>query len=234
MIVLQDVWKRFPGGAPVAQGVSAVFPRGRATALLGANGAGKSSLLAMIAGTLRPDAGRVVRQGTVSWPVGFAGAFHPDLTGAQNTRFVARVYGVDSGALLSFVRDVSGLDRAMGQPVRRYSSGMRARLGFALSMGIPFDMYLVDEVTAVGDAAFRRETSALLRARLGQAGAVVVSHAPAQLREICTAGAVLREGRLEMFDDLDVALAVYQAGVSPASTPPATGRAGRGAIGGRR
>lgn len=212
MIALQGLWKRFPGGALVAQGIDARFPAGRATALLGRNGAGKSSLLAMIAGTLRPDAGQVVRQGTVSWPVGFAGAFHPDLTGAQNTRFVARVYGVDSGALLHFVREVSGLEEAMRQPVRRYSSGMRARLGFALSMGILFDMYLVDEVTAVGDAAFRRDSAALLRARLGQAGAIVVSHAPAQLRGICSAGAVLEDGRLRMFDDLEAAIAAYHAG----------------------
>jgi len=211
MIVLDDLWKRFPGGPPVARGIKATFPRGRATALLGCNGAGKSSLLALIAGSLRPDAGRVIRQGRVSWPVGFAGAFHPDLTGAQNTRFVARVYGVDSRALSAFVRDVSGLGDAMRQPVRRYSSGMRARLGFAISMGVPFDMYLVDEVTAVGDAAFRRETSALLKARLGQAGAIVVSHAPAQLRDLCTAGAVLENGRLRLFDDLEAAIARYQA-----------------------
>lgn len=213
MIALQGLWKRFPGGPCIAQGIDAVFPAGQATALLGANGAGKSSLLAMIAGTLRPDAGRVVRQGAVSWPVGFAGAFHPDLTGVQNTRFVARVYGVDSRDLLRFVRDVSGLGRAMRQPVRRYSNGMRARLGFALSMGIPFDMYLVDEVTAVGDAAFRRETADLLSARLGQAGAIVVSHAPAQLRGICTAGAVLEAGRLRMFDDLETAIAAYRRSV---------------------
>ncbi len=238
MIVLEDVWKRFPSGPLVAQGITAVFPAGRATALLGRNGAGKSSLLAMIAGTLRPDAGQVVRHGRVSWPVGFAGAFHPDLTGAQNTRFVARVYGVDSRSLLGFVRDVSGLGDAMRQPVRRYSSGMRARLGFAISMGIPFDMYLVDEVTAVGDAAFRRETSALLKARLGQAGAIVVSHAPAQLRGLCTAGAVLEAGRLRMFDDLEEAIAVYQGGgVVRASTHPtlsARGQAGRGASAGGR
>ncbi len=214
MIALEAVWKRFPGAPPVAQGIDALFPSGQATALLGRNGAGKSSLLAMIAGTLRPDAGRVLRRGSVSWPVGFAGAFHPDLTGAQNTRFVARVYGVDSRRLLGFVREVSGLGEAMRKPVRRYSSGMRARLGFAISMGIPFDMYLVDEVTAVGDAAFRRETSAVLKARLGQAGAIVVSHAPSQLRGLCTAGAVLEGGRLRMFDDLEEAISVYQAGGS--------------------
>lgn len=211
MIILQDLYKRFARGPLVAQGITARFPAGQATALLGRNGAGKSSLLAMIAGTLRPDAGRVHRQGRVSWPVGFAGAFHPDLTGAQNTVFVARIYGVDSGALLAFVRDMSGLGPAMGQPVRRYSSGMRARLGFALSMGIPFDMYLVDEVTAVGDAAFRRDTAALLRARLAQAGAIVVSHAPDQLRGLCRSGAVLQNGRLQMFDDLEEAIAVYRA-----------------------
>jgi capsular polysaccharide transport system ATP-binding protein len=217
VIALQDVWKRFPHGPVVAQGITATFPSGQATALLGRNGAGKSSLLAMLAGTLRPDLGQVVRSGTVSWPVGFAGAFHPDLTGAQNARFVARVYGVDSGALLAFVRAVSGLGDAMRQPVRRYSSGMRARLGFAISMGIPFDMYLVDEVTAVGDAAFRRETSELLKARLGQAGAIVVSHAPAQLRAVCTAGAVLQDGRLQMFDDLEEAIAVYEQDVRSAA-----------------
>jgi capsular polysaccharide transport system ATP-binding protein len=219
MIELRDLWKRFPGGSLVAQGITATFPSGQATALLGCNGAGKSSLLAMIAGTLRPDAGQLLRHGTVSWPVGFAGAFHPDLTGAQNTRFVARVYGVDSCDLLGFVRAMSGLGNAMRQPVRRYSSGMRARLGFALSMGIPFDMYLVDEVTAVGDAAFRRETSELLKARLGQAGAIVVSHAPAQLRAVCTAGAVLEDGRLRMFDDLDEAIAVYEAGMRRETVP---------------
>lgn len=232
MIVLEDLWKRFPSGPWVAQGIDAVFPAGQATALLGRNGAGKSSLLAMIAGTLRPDAGRILRQGRVSWPVGFAGAFHSDLTGAQNARFVARVYGVDSGALLTFVREVSGLGDAMRQPVRRYSSGMRARLGFAISMGIPFDMYLVDEVTAVGDAAFRRETSELLKARLGQAGAIVVSHAPAQLRGLCTAGAVLEDGRLRMFDDLDEAIAVYQAGGQ--AMPQARAPDGLAASGGMR
>ncbi|MCL3883970.1 ABC transporter ATP-binding protein [Marivita sp. GX14005] len=212
MIALERVSKRFAGGAVVARDLSAVFPAGRATALLGRNGAGKSSLLAMIAGTLRPDTGRVLRRGRVSWPVGFAGAFHPDLTGAQNTRFVARIHGVDSRALLDFVREVSGLEDAMRQPVRRYSSGMRARLGFALSMGIPFDMYLVDEVTAVGDAAFRRQSAALLKARLGQAGAIVVNHAPAQLRGLCSAGAVLEDGKLRMFDDLEAAIAAYEAG----------------------
>lgn len=217
MIALEGVWKRFPRGPVVAQGLTAVFPSGQATALLGRNGAGKSSLLAMLAGTLRPDAGQVLRSGTVSWPVGLAGAFHPDLTGAQNARFVARVYGVDSRELLAFVRAVSGLGDAMRQPVRRYSSGMRARLGFAISMGVPFDMYLVDEVTAVGDAAFRRETADLLKTRLGQAGAVVVSHAPAQLRAVCTAGAVLENGRLRMFDDLDEAIAVHEAQMQTAA-----------------
>ena len=212
MIALRDVWKRFPRGPLVAQGITATFPRGQATALLGRNGAGKSSLLAMLAGTLRPDAGRIERTGTVSWPVGIAGAFHPDLTGEQNTRYVARVYGVDSRGHLAIESAVSGLDDAMRWPVRRYSSGMKARLGFAISMGIPFDMYLVDEITAVGDAAFRRETADLLRARLGQAGAIVVSHAPAQLRAVCTAGAVLEDGRLRMFDDIDEAIAVYEAG----------------------
>lgn len=223
MIVLDGLCKRFAGpggGRVVARDISACFPAGRATALLGRNGAGKSSLLAMIAGSLRPDAGRVVRRGTVSWPVGFSGAFHPDLTGAQNARFVARVHGVDSGALLGFVEAVAGLGAELRKQVRHYSNGMRARLGFALSMGVPFDMYLVDEVISVGDAAFRRDSAALLRARLGRAGAIVVSHAPAQLRGLCTAGAVLEEGRLRVFDDLEAALACHARNMGAAGGAP--------------
>lgn len=191
----------------VAEALDAVFPTGRAVALLGRNGAGKSSLLRIIAGTLAPDSGRVVSDGTVSWPVGFAGAFHPDLSGAQNVRFIARIYGVDTAALCDFVAEFAELGRQFHQPFRSYSSGMRARLAFGASMGIRFDTYLVDEVTAVGDAAFKARSEALLRDRLAGASAIVVSHFPAMLRRICDAGAVLECGRITYYDDLEEALA---------------------------
>ncbi len=143
----------------VARDLSFVFPTGESVGLLGRNGAGKSSLLRMIAGTMSPDSGEVIATGSVSWPVGFAGSFHPDLTGAQNTKFVARIYGVDTDEMVEFVRDFAGLDQHFHLPVRTYSSGMRSRLAFGVSMAIHFDTYLIDEVTSVGDAAFGEKRS---------------------------------------------------------------------------
>jgi len=209
MIVLQGVTKRFrgPSGGCVADAIDAVFPRGRSVALLGGNGAGKSTLLQLMAGTLRPDSGRIVRVGRVSWPVGLANCLHRDMTGAQNLRFLARLYGVDGPSLIAYARAVTGLGAQLDRPVAVYSAGMRARLAFAAAMGIPFDHYLIDEVTAVGDAAFRRMSESILTDRLTTAGAVVVSHSPGTVRRLCTAGAVLIRGRLIWFDRVDDALA---------------------------
>jgi capsular polysaccharide transport system ATP-binding protein len=210
MIALHALTKRFGGprgGRIVADGIDAQFPRGQSVALIGGNGAGKSTLLQLIAGTMRPDSGRVARSGRVSWPVGLANCLHRDMTGAQNLRFLARVYGVDARALVGFAVDVTGLGPALDRPVAQYSAGMRARLAFAAAMGIPFDHYLIDEVTAVGDAAFRRDSEGILRDRLGRAGAIVVSHSPTTLRRLCSAGAVLTGGRLTWFDRIDDAIA---------------------------
>ncbi|MCE8519322.1 ABC transporter ATP-binding protein [Ruegeria pomeroyi] len=193
----------------IADNITLEVPKGRSIALLGRNGAGKSSLLNMIAGAIQPDSGRIVTLGTVSWPVGFSGSFHRDLTGAQNAKFLARVYGVDTGELLAFVEDFAGLGAHFHQPVHTYSSGMRSRLGFACSMGIHFDIYLVDEVTAVGDAAFKRKSEALFMNRLNSSGALFVSHSMASVRRVCDAGAVLENGRLTYYDDLDEAISVH-------------------------
>lgn len=219
MIRLEHLEKRFTLQGQhklVARDICATFPRGRSVALLGRNGAGKSTLLGMIAGTIAPTSGRVVARGSVSWPVGFAGAFHPDLTGLQNTRFVARVHGVDSDALVEFVEDFAGLDAHFRLPLRSYSSGMRARLAFGLSMGIAFDIYLVDEVTSVGDAAFRARADALFTARMERAGAVVVSHSMGTLRRLCDMGAVLEAGRLTLHDDLEEAIAIHERNMAAA------------------
>ena len=119
----------------VIDNLNLALPTGKSLALLGRNGAGKSTLLQMIAGTMRPDSGRIVTEGSISWPVGFGGSFHRELTGAQNIRFIARIYGVDTDGLLAFVEDFAELGRSFHMPVRSYSSGMRSRLGFGASMG---------------------------------------------------------------------------------------------------
>ncbi len=194
----------------VADNICATFPTGKAVALLGRNGAGKSTLLQMIAGTIEPTRGRIVSTGTISWPVGFAGSFHPDMSGLQNTRFVARIYGADSDELATFVEEFAELGPHFHLPVRTYSSGMRSRLAFGVSMGIRFDTYLVDEVTAVGDAAFRSRSDRVFRERMREAGAVMVSHSMGQVRQTCDAGAVLENGHLTYYDDVEEAIVHHE------------------------
>lgn len=195
---------------PVIDNLTLTVATGRSLALLGRNGAGKSTLMSLIAGNLRPDAGRIVTDGTISWPIGQAGTIHPNLTGAQNTRFIARVYGVDTAELIDFVQDFAQIGGHFHMPVRTYSAGMKARLSFGLSMGITFDTYLIDEVTAAGDAAFRTRSAALFQQRMTQADAIMVNHNLAELKEFCDAALLLEHGKLQYFEDLDEAIAVHK------------------------
>jgi len=194
----------------VIDNLNLTLPTGRSLALLGRNGAGKSTLLQMIAGTMRPDSGRIISDGSMSWPVGFGGSFHGELTGAQNVRFIARIYGVDTESLLDFVADFAELGDFFHMPVRAYSSGMKSRLTFGASMGIRFDTYLVDEVTAVGDATFKRKSRAVFVDRMRHSSAIMVSHSMGQLRQFCNAGIVLEDGQMQYFDDLDEAIAQHE------------------------
>lgn len=186
------------------------LPTGKSLALMGHNGAGKSTLMRIISGTLTVDHGRVVSDGTISWPVGLSGTFHSDMTGEQNVRFVARIYGVDSDELVDFVADFADIGQHFYMPVRTYSSGMRSRLAFGTSMGVPFDTYLVDEVTAVGDSNFKRKSQAVFRDRLMNASGIMVSHNQRELREFCDAAIVLNDGKLRYFEDLNEAIRYYE------------------------
>ncbi|OWU81674.1 ABC transporter ATP-binding protein [Oceanicola sp. 22II-s10i] len=195
----------------VADNINLTIPDRTGFAIMGRNGAGKSTLLRLIAGTMKPDSGRVISTGTISWPVGFAGSFHGDLTGVQNTRFIARVYGVDTTELCRFVEDFAGLGQHYNLPVRSYSSGMRSRLAFGISMGIQFDTYLVDEVMAAGDASFRARSDALFHERVKDSAVVMVTHNFNEIRRLCSQAAVLENGRLDLFDDVEEAIRYHHA-----------------------
>lgn len=209
MIEFQNISKGFwvrGEYRPVIRQLDLTLPSGKSLALLGRNGAGKSTLLSIIAGTLRPDSGQVVSDGTISFTVGYAGSFHGDMTGAQNTRFVARVYGVDSDDLTAFVEDFAEIGEHFYMPVRTYSSGMKSRLAFGISMGIRFDTYLIDEATATGDARFRKKSKEVFKTRMADASAIMVSHSMSDIRNFCDAGLVLHQGEIEVFDDVEDAI----------------------------
>lgn len=209
MIEFQDISKGFwvrGEYQPVIRNLNLTLPSGRSLALLGRNGAGKSTLLSMVAGTMRPDTGQIVSDGSISFTVGYAGSFHGDMTGAQNTRFVARIYGVDSDELTDFVEDFAEIGKHFYMPVRTYSSGMKSRLAFGVSMGIKFDTYLIDEATATGDARFKRKSREVFRARMAESSAVMVSHSMGEIRNFCDAGLILHDGEVELYDDVENAI----------------------------
>lgn len=212
MIRFDNVTKTYPAAGRrkvIMKDVNLTLPRGRSVGLLGRNGAGKSTLLKMIGGTVLPDSGTIVREADISWPLGFSGGFNSSLSGAQNVRFIARIYGVDTDELVNFVTDFSELGRFMHMPVSTYSSGMRSRLAFGTSMGIDFEIYLVDEITAVGDAAFKEKCSAAFKARSGRSDIIMVSHSASNIRQYCDCGVVLENGTLTFFDDIEEALAAH-------------------------
>lgn len=209
MIVLRNLTKTFRMHGrrkTIANNLNAIFPSGVSVGLLGRNGAGKSTLLKIMAGTSTPTSGEVLSTGRVSFPVGLATSLHPDMTGAQNTRFVARIYGVETEYLADFVADFAELADHFHLPVRSYSSGMRGRLSFGINMGLEFDTYLIDEVTAVGDAAFRKKSEQVFKDRLRSSGAIFVSHSTGAMLRMCQAGAVLENGALTYFADIKDAI----------------------------
>lgn len=212
LIALERVSKayRTDGRArTVLDAVSVTFETGSSYALLGVNGAGKSTTLRVISGVELPNAGRVRRDLRVSWPLGFASGFHPMMTGRENVHFVARVYGEDPVRIARFVQEFAELGDYMAQPVRSYSSGMMARLAFGLSMAIEFDCYLIDEITAVGDARFQDRCRAAFDARRSNADLIVVSHSMETVARYCDRGALLVEGQILLFPHVDQAIAAY-------------------------
>jgi len=212
MISFENVRKTYPakGGIRVIlRRTSFVIPPGKNLAVIGGNGAGKSTLVRLIAGTELPDSGRITRKGRISWPLGFSGGVHRQLTGRQNARFIAKAYGCDPNEVIDFVEDFSELGNYLDMPVAVYSSGMRSRLSFGISMAIKFDTYLIDETTAVGDSRFRRRCDEVFEARRRDANILMVSHSGGTLRKFCDIGAILQNGELVFYPTVDEALDAY-------------------------
>ncbi|HHU4495551.1 TPA: ABC transporter ATP-binding protein, partial [Escherichia coli] len=171
----------------VLKDVNLLFPEGKSIAFIGHNGAGKSTLLRIIGGIDRPDKGRIVTDKTISWPVGLSGGFQGSLTGRENVKFVARLYSKNNELRdkIDFVKDFSELGKYFDMPIKTYSSGMRSRLGFGLSMAFDFDYYLVDEITAVGDARFKKKCIDLFNQKRDKSNLLMVSHNLNSLADYC-------------------------------------------------
>ena len=214
MLALENVWKSYPvrgGQRDILRGINAVVEKGDAIGILGRNGAGKSTLMRVMAGVESPSRGRVVRDMTVSWPLGSGFGLQSSLTGADNARFIARIYGQDVEETLDFVASFSELGRYFHEPVRTYSSGMMGRLLMGLSFSIKFDCYLVDEIISVGDQRFVSRCQAMFESRLAGSTILMVSHFAEHIRQYCRTAVVLRNGQLELYEDLDEGIAVYNA-----------------------
>lgn len=212
MIELTDVVKDYQtrsGTVRILDKVTLQVQRGQQLGILGRNGAGKSTMIRLISGTELPTAGVVKRTMTVSWPLAFGGAFQGTLTGYDNLRFICRVYGVNPDDCIDFVQDFSELGIYLREPLNSYSSGMRARLAFAISMTVDFDCFLIDEVIAVGDARFHEKCMIELFEKRADRAKIIVSHDPNYIRQHCENAAVLANGHLRYFDDLNPAFEYY-------------------------
>lgn len=212
MIALDQVSKSYrtrSGRRTVLDAVSVAFAAGHNFGILGANGAGKSTLIRLLAGSELPDRGTIRRDVRVSFPLGFGGTFHGALSGRENVAFLARIYGAGLRATSDYVEDFAELGEYYDMPVNTYSAGMRARLGFAACLAIDFDVFLIDEVTEIGDQRFRRKCAEAFRARMRHSDIVLATHNSQTIRQYCDRGAILADGALCLYDDIGAALADY-------------------------
>lgn len=216
MIIVQDVHKRYQTeNGPskwILQGATFTIPPKLNVGLIGANGAGKSTLLRIIGGVDQPTKGLVERHCRVSWPMGFGGGLQGSLTGRQNAKFVCRIHGHsdDIQDRLAYIQNFAEIGGAFDEPVKTYSSGMKSRLQFALSLAFDFDVYISDEVTAAGDAAFRQKAAAAFKKLADHASLIMVSHGEGTLKQFCSAGIWIHEGKAHWFDQIDDALKAYK------------------------
>ncbi|CAD5600785.1 TPA: ABC transporter ATP-binding protein [Escherichia coli] len=216
MIKIENLTKsyRTPAGRHyVFKDLNLEIPSGKSVAFIGRNGAGKSTLLRMIGGIDRPDSGKIITNKTISWPVGLAGGFQGSLTGRENVKFVARLYAKQEELKekIEFVEEFAELGKYFDMPIKTYSSGMRSRLGFGLSMAFKFDYYIVDEVTAVGDARFKEKCAQLFKERHKESSFLMVSHSLNSLKEFCDVAIVFKDDNaVGFYEDVHEGIKSYQ------------------------
>jgi len=233
MIQLINATKYYPtafGRHYIFREVSMTIPDKVNVGIIGGNGAGKSTLMRLIAGVDILSGGRIVRTGNISWPLGLTAGLQAKMTGKENARFVCRIHGLFGDAIdrhLERIRELSGIGKFFEMPVRTYSSGMRARLSFSISMIFDFDYYLFDELGAVGDRNFRTSSKAILDEKRRNSNFVMASHNVSELLDFCEAGILIKNGTLAYFTDIREALAEYGEEIDPSATLPSA-RPGRG------
>jgi len=214
MIKLQNITKFYPsklGNQYIFKELSFDIPTDSNIAILGKNGAGKSTLFRLIAGSEYPNKGRISTKKSISWPVALGTGIHPEMTGRENTRFIGRVNGLnDLNRYEKKVLLFSELGKKFALPVKTYSSGMRSRLAFACCMAIDFDVYLIDEVTAVGDPKFKRKAKKALTNKAKLANVIMVSHDMLEIKEFCDSAIILDKGQLTFIPNIDEAIDLYQ------------------------
>ena len=216
MIEIQNMYKYYPtemGRKYVFRDANINIAEPSNIGVLGLNGSGKSTLIRLLGGSEFPNRGTIKIEGSVSWPLGLAGGVQGSLSGRENAHFVCNIYGSgqsEARKKLDFIKEFSELEDYFELPVKSYSSGMRSRLTFAMSMAFDFDVYLIDELTAVGDARFREKSRQALLDKRGQAHYIMVSHNINELISDCDSLILLSTEKLELFTDVDKGLETYK------------------------
>lgn len=212
MISVEHVSKQYQmrgGMRTVLDDINFSLQKGEKVGILGRNGAGKSTLIRLISGAEPPTTGEIKRTMSISWPLAFSGAFQGSLTGMDNLRFICRIYNVDIDYVKNFTEEFSELGQYLYEPVKRYSSGMKARLAFALSLAVEFDCYLIDEVIAVGDSRFADKCKYELFEKRKDRSIILVSHSHSAMKQYCDNAMVLEKGHMYQFEDMDKAYEYY-------------------------